>query len=144
MREVITEKQAAAVLRAAREAVGMTQKALAARMHVNRQAVARHEKAETAPKVGTWLRSLQALGRSVVVVPAGALKMRSTEDFRDSLMRARLGAGLRQLDLAERTGMGRALVGKYETGHYEPGLRAALDLLDAAGLEVWVVPKDEP
>lgn len=133
---------AAAILRAARAHAGLTQQSLADRLRVGQQSVARHEKAETLPKVDVWVETLGALSCAVSVALSGRERViREGAEVTDAVYASRIAAGRYQREVAEEAGMTRAQVGRYENGEMEPGLSAALRLLEAVGLEMVIRPK---
>lgn len=61
-------------------------------------------------------------------------------DFARTLRRSRLGAGLTQADVAERTGIARSNVAAHEAGRREPRFSTATRLLAATGAQVTIDP----
>lgn len=140
---IVTNAEAAArALYEARARAELTQQALADQLRVGQQSVARHEKAVTLPKVDVWIETLNALGCAVSVALSGRERViREGAEVTDAAYAGRIAAGLYQREVAEAADMTRAQVGRYENGEMEPGLTAALKLLEAVGLEMVIRPK---
>jgi transcriptional regulator with XRE-family HTH domain len=62
----------------------------------------------------------------------------SVIEFPAVLREARVGSGLTQAELSERSGVARPNITAYESGRREPLFHGALELLEAAGAEVAV------
>lgn len=63
------------------------------------------------------------------------------EEIVRGLKRARLGAGLSQRALAERSGVTQSHISQIENGSTEPGLSSLIDLARALDMEVMLIPR---
>jgi transcriptional regulator with XRE-family HTH domain len=60
---------------------------------------------------------------------------RVAEVFGQILRTARNGAGLSQVQLAEKAGIGRTLIQLYERGLHDPGLSKVINIADVLGMQ---------
>lgn len=129
-------------LRARRLSLGLTQQTLAERCGVPRARISAIEAASTRPRFGTLLRLARQMRSALSLVPSSdrpaspRAGITSLTSLGRAIRAARGEQGWRQQDLADRSGVNRALISKIEAASGEALTDTVLKLTDALGLAV--------
>ena len=127
-------------LRTRRLSLGLTQQALAERCGVPRARVSAVESAVTRPRFGTLLKLAREMRSSLSLVPSSDspasphVGITSLAGLGRAIRAARGELDWRQQDLADRSGVNRALISKIESANGDALTDTVLRLTDALGL----------
>ena len=136
-------------LRTRRLSLGLTQQALAERCGVPRARVSAVESAVTRPRFGTLLRLAREMRSSLSLVPSSDRTasphtgITSLAGLGRAIRAARGELDWRQQDLADRSGVNRALVSKIEAARGDVLTDTVLKLTDALNLAVRIDHDDD-